>query len=292
MKVQEYTKADHARSLYFDGRHNEAFIEAEVLCLSPEPLEKLSGLLLKACIQSERNEFSACLVTLKIAGPLIDDAPAKSQAAFYGQRAFVRVKIGKRSDALVDYEAARVRALEAEDELSELSVRNNLARIYGQTDRFDEAISESDKAIQIARKLNERIYLGRCYDQRALILNDNKLYVEAVRWSEKAIAILGSHPAAAEARMTHGRALIGVGESYLDHPDPVENFRVRREIVNSIIVSLNREVIEEALERCEGNIKRASQLLNVQHQSLQGSINRFDLRPHQKRQVKRSIIVK
>lgn len=61
MKVQEATKADHARALYFDGRHDEALTEAEVLCLLPEPLERLSGLLLKACIQAERNQFSESL---------------------------------------------------------------------------------------------------------------------------------------------------------------------------------------------------------------------------------------
>jgi len=292
MKLQEYTRVDQARSLYFDGRHDEALIEAEVLCLSPEPLERLSGLLLKACIQAERNEFSESLDTLKIAGPLIDAAPARSKAAFHGQRAFNRVKIGRKNPALVDYEAARFWASEANDELSQVSISNNLAKVYSDVGRYENAISESDRAIQLARKLNERIYLGRCYDQRAQILNDHKLYVEAVRWSEKALALLGAHPASAEARLTHGRALIGVGESYLDSPDPVEDFRVRREIVNSIHVSLSPELINLALERCEGNIKRTAQFLRVKHQSLQGSINRFELRPHQKRHVKRSIIAK
>lgn len=292
MKVQEYTKAEHARALYFDGRHEEALIEAGVLCLSPEPLERLSGLLLRACIQSERNEFSESLDTLKIAGPLIDNAPAKSKAAFYGQRAFNRVKVGRKNPALLDYEAARVYALEGNDELSVIAIRNNLAKVYSDVGRYDDAINESDAAIHLARKLNERIYLGRCYDQRAQILNDHKLYGEAVTWSEKALALLGSHPASAEARLTHGRALIGVGESYLHHDDPVHNFRVRRECVNSIDLPLSRGVIELALDRCEGNIKQAAHLLHVKHQSLQGSINRLELRPHQRRQVRRSIILK
>lgn len=286
------TKVDIARSHYFAGEYDAAINEAEILIASSEVTERVGGLLLKACIQSERNQFSECLATLKIAGPLIDQVPAKSKAAFHGQRAYVRVKIGRRKDALVDYEAARFYAQESGDRLAEATVRNNLARVYSQCKRFDDAIAESDNAITMFRALNERIYLGRAYDQRAQIFNDNGFYSEAVRWSEKALSVLGSHPASAEARMTHGAALIGLGETYLDHPDPVENFRTRRALVNSINTSLDPGTIQIALDRCEGNILRASVLLNVKHQSLQGAVNRFKLKSSQSRQVRRSLIKK
>ena len=286
------TKIEIARSLYFAGDYDAAIEEAEILIASGGIAERVGGLLLKACIQSERDQFSECLDTLKVAGPLIDQASAKSRAAFYGQRAFARVKTGRKKDALIDYEAARVYAQESGDQLAEATVRNNLARIYGQCERFDDAITESDSAILMFRKLNERIHLGRAYDQRAQILNNEGLYSEAITWSEKALSILGTHPASAEAKMTHGVALIGLGESYLDHPDPVENFRTRRAMVNMINTSLGPEVIQLALDRCEGNVLRASVLLNVRHQSLQGAVNRFKLKSHQNRTVRRSVMKK
>jgi tetratricopeptide (TPR) repeat protein len=294
MEVLDATRGgvEHARSLYFAGNYGEALRAAEVLISSCDLAEQVGGLLLKACIQSEHEQFSECLDTLKVAGPLIDHAPAKSRAAFHGQRAFARVKVGRKKDALIDYEAARVYAQESGDQLAEGTVRNNLAGIYSQLGRFDDAITESDNAILMFRKLNEHIYLGRAYDQRAQILNNQGLYSEAITWSEKALGILGKHPAAAEARMTHGSALIGLGESYLDHPDPVENFRVRRSMVNMINLSLGPDVVQLALDRCEGNVLRASVLLNVKHQSLQGAVNRFKLKAHQNRIVRRSIIKK
>lgn len=286
------TKADEARALYLAGRFDEALDIAEALIESPDPAEKLSGLLHKACIQSERDQFLDSLETLKLAGLLIDQAPAKSKAAFHGQRAYCRVKLERNDKALVDYEAARVYAQEAQDELAEARIRNNLARVYSRLDRLDDAIVENDAAIHIFRRLNERVQLGRAYDQRAQILNDGKMYADALKWSDQAIAILGSHPSSVEARATHGRALIGVGQTYLGIPDPVENFRTRREIANSINVQLDPETARLALIRSGGNVQRAANLLKVQHQSLQASVKRFNLQSLQKRRVRRSIITK
>lgn len=282
-----------ARDRYVAGDYCGAISLCESgLANNATQTERLGLLLLKAYCESEIGEYEHSLETLKIAGPLIDDAGAGHRAKFHGQRAYARVKMGRQDESLVDYEAARFWAQEACDVTTEATVRNNLAKVYSGLGRFGEAVDESDSAIGIAVRLNDPILLGRFYDQRARILNEHGQHNEALSFSEKALRLLVHHPTVAEARMTHGTALIGIGKSYLDGPDMVENFRIRRSIVNSIDISLDAQTLQMALDRCAGNVQRAAKVLNVKHPALLKAVKKFGLASHQRKHLHRSIIKK
>lgn len=247
-------------------------------------------LLLKACAEGELRLYADCLGTLKLAGPLIDAAAPIAKARFHAQRAYVRVKLDKKDEALVDYEAAKFWAETAGDDLTVASIRNNLGKVYSGLDRFDEAIAESEAAIAHMRTLDNPVYLGKAYDQRAQILIDHGRYSEALDFSEKALNLLADHPDVAEARATHGQALIGMGEEFLHHPDLVEDFRMRRNAVESIDKSAGKEVVSLALERCAGNVKLAAAVLRISHPALLKSIRRHNLGTSQAKHLHRSII--
>jgi len=297
MREKTLTEVDDlelARNLFHAGDYHDA--ESAVDAVLDGPVisgdAKFAALLLKASIYSETNRLNGSLEVLKSAGPLLDAAPASQKARFYGQRAHVRVKLGHTDGPLVDYEAARFWAQEAGDKFSEASIRNNLAKRYGDSGRIEEALKESDAAIMMILELDQEIYLGRFYDQRAQILNDRGMFSEALQFSEQAIRLLEGHPAFPEASDTHARALRGVGTAYLNRLDPITRFRVSRTICKSLDIPLDPEIIQMAMERSDGNVYRAAILLDIKHPSLLESIKRHGLQDLQHRRHLKSIIKK
>lgn len=282
-----------ARELYAAGDYDQALMELqECVANAPDGETRLGALLLRACIQSERFQYSTSLQTLGTAAPLVDDAPAKLKARFHGQRAHLRVKLGKLDRALVDYEAARVWAHEAGDDLSVAIIYNNLAKVYSGLGSYSEAIDNSDIAIRMFLRAGDRVNLGRAYDQRAQIHIEHREFADALNWSRKAINNLGSHPLLTEARTTHGRALIGLASNYLEDATQVDRYRSYRMAVDSLEVALDADLVRSALERTDGNTKQAASLLNLPRTSLIDAVNRFHLDSHQRRHHRKSLITK
>lgn len=260
-----------ARVLYDSGDFGACLVEVEPFTRPPAgKAVRCEALLRKARCLSELGKFRDSLNTLEKILPFIDDQPARFKSYFHHQRARNRKKLLKTDDALLDYEAARFWAEESgEDPLSEAAIRNNIAKIYSEQGRFDEAVAESDRAIQIALRLREQIYLGSFYDQRAQVLLDRKDFSGAITFSKRALTLLDGHPSIVEARNTHGKALIGLGVSFLETDDPLESLRARRKAAKLIQVTPGTAEIELALTQSGGRVSQAADLLGMRHFALQ-----------------------
>lgn len=258
-----------ARELFISGDYAAAISAALPLTQPGNPTPtRIAALLLQASAESELGSYSDSRSTLETLSPLIEYGTARQQAHFYGQRAHVHRKTGNIDAALTDYEGARVWAIASEDDSTIARIRNNLAKIYSEVGRFDEAGKESDEAIAIARRLGENVLLGRYYDQRAQILIDQRAYPEALGYSEKAMDLLSESPALVEARTTHGRVLIGLGGQYLESEDPLATFKAKHSAVKMLQVSLDKELVSLALERTNGRVLSAADLLGVRHSAV------------------------
>lgn len=281
-----------ARACFRVGEYDEVEAIADRNLENPavNDADAIAFYVLKACVRTERGLFYESLELLSSAGPRLDGAAPREKALFYGQRARNYVQTGKLDAALVDYEAARVWAQEAGDLTIEARIRNNLARQYGNAGRFDDAIQEVDAAIEAARRLDDESLLGMFYDQKAQILNTAERFSESLMCSERAIGLLESHPSQAEAINTHETALIGLLIKYCEKGDPLESFRVRRKITNSIMRPVDREVITLALQKCDGHLLNAAKLLGVHHATLLKVINKETLQSLQRRRYKKSLI--
>lgn len=282
--------ADTARALYDDGKYKEAIKKADSVLNGDAPESiKLKVLHTKGAALWEIGQSDACFALLAEAGPLIDRAEPRSRASFFGQRALLFRSAGRLDDAMVDYEEARFWAQEAGDQQIEARVRSNLAKVYTELGRFEEANKESDAAIALAESLGEIVLAGRFYDLKAQNLVDQEKYGDALTCSLEAINRLDNHPSGAEARTTHAKALDAAIKDYLSATDTVDTFRLRRVIVNALTVKLDVHVVRLALKRSQGNVYSAAKLLNVKHPSLLEAIEKFDLVDQQKvhRQPKR-----
>lgn len=229
-----------ARALFAVGDYNDVLSLIEPIISDEEASvsDRCDALRLRACVESERGQWVGCLGTLKDAAPLIDLMPADKRAKFYGQRALAHRNVGEVDAALVDYEEARYWAKKAGDQQTEASVRNNLAKIYSDVGRGEEAIVEVDAAIKIATERQDEINLGRYYDMKAQVLIIRSEYEAAIENGKRAVGLLGhlsdTHTALIEARSTYSRALIGLAALYLEHPDPVAGYCARRDAAKLI----------------------------------------------------------
>lgn len=282
------------RALFTNGDYKETISVVEQIILGDgvDVESRFAAYLLKASSQSELGCYLASLETLRDAGPFLDDATARQKASFFGQRAHVNIKLNRDNGPLVDYEAARHWAQEADDELIEARVRNNLARVYSKSDRFVDAIVEVDAAIRIVTRLNDQINLGRFYDQKAQILLDHDHYAESVACGKKALGFLGDHPAALEARLTLGRALIKLGATYLEQPDPLDTFCAKRDAAKSIQVKLSPDLASMALRRSNGHVVQAAKFLGIRHYALTKIAARHSIERQPKRTRRKTLIKK
>jgi tetratricopeptide (TPR) repeat protein len=258
-----------ARACFDLGDYDEAIRLARATLPATDTDDRFAALQLIACAQARRGFFKQSLETLAAIGPLVDDLPPESKAKFFGQRAFAQSKLGHSGAALIDLEAARYWAEESEDQESVARARNNLAQQYKEAGRFDEALVEVGAAIEFAETFGDEILLGDLCDMKAQVMVDAGRYREATEFSERAITLLVDHPSLTEARATYGRALIGLGATYLEQEDPVATFAAKRRASDLVKCNLDQEIVHLALERSNGHVSKAANSLNVSHKAIQ-----------------------
>lgn len=276
---------DVARTLFDRGDYADAHALAmRMFQESPDLDVKIRAVLIASSCESETDKHKAALQTLGLAAPFVDLVAPVQKAKFYGQRAYLHTRL-KLSDGLIDYEAARFHALEAGDKVVEAQVRNNLAGCYRRAGRLDESLAESDAAIAIVRKLGERLLLGKFYDQKAQTLIKAGRYSDAVSIAKQSVDMLAGHPSLEEARINYGTALVALGSENLSSDDPVATSKAKRKASSYLNVHLDPNLLQMALDRADGRVARAAQLLGVAHPFLIREIKRHKLtrRPAQRR---------
>ena len=283
-----------AWDLYFSGGFEECIVQLEPYISEDVEVDiRRTALLRKSRCLSELGRYRDALRALLAVAPLVDEAGPQFKSQFFHQRAHVKRKTGDDNGALIDYAEAGFWAEEINDELGQACVRNNIAKLYSEADRLDEAIKESDAAIAIAKQLNDDIHLGRFYDQRAQILVEHKQFSEALVFSRPAARLLANHPALAEARHTHGIALAGLAAEHLtNESDPIATFRGRREAQQILAAPLDEDILRYALELCEGHVAQAAALLGVTHRAVIKAAEHFDLPRQPKQRRTKRVIVK
>lgn len=284
---------DVARALYDRGDYKEAHALAMRIFADHESVEvKLRALLTASACRSEQKRYADALTTLNLGGELLDDVGPVQKAKFFGQRAYLHTQLKDDENVLIDYAAARMYAEAAGDKVIEAQARNNMAGCYRRLKRYEESIAESDAAINVVRRSGDRLWLARFYDQKAQTLLEMVRYEDAAALSRKAVEMLGDHPSGFEARMTYGRALILLGAYYLETDDPVETFCSKRQAARSIDEPPSPELIQLALDRVDGRVSKAAQLLGVSYTTLIESIDRYRLTRREPQRRARSIILK
>lgn len=254
--------------------------------------ERFKALLLMACSEWRKGWAKQSLQTLRKAAVLFDEMPARLKGRFHGQRAVAYSRLKNHDAALLDLESAKFWAEEADDQEEIAIARNNLAKQYSDVGRFEEAIIEVDAAIGHAQRYENDHLLGQFCDMKAQILIKNNQFEEALEFSERAMSLLGSHPGLmTEARETHGRALIGLGATYLAQNDPIASLRARRRAAELLPTTVDKETIQLALEQTDGNVLNAAENLGVYHSHLLNSIKKYEL-PYQARRRARSVVRK
>lgn len=252
---------------------------------------RFKALLLMACSEWRKGWAKQSLQTLGKASALFDEMSPRLKGRFHGQRAVAHSRLKNHDAAVVDLESAKFWAQVANDQEEIAIARNSLAKQYSNAGRFDEAISEVDAAIEFARHRQDEPLLGQFCDMKAQILVKAKRFEEALRFSERAMSLLESHPALTEARETHGRALIGLGATYLAQDDPIASLSARRRAAELLPTTIDKESLELALERANGNVLSAADDLGVSHSHLLNSIKKHGL-PYQARHRARSVVRK
>lgn len=283
-----------ARALYEVGDYEDALRVLAVMMAIPDldSVNRLGGYLLKACIEWRQQDLARSLETLGMAGPLVDSAPPELRGKYFGQRALAHRGLYQTDAALVDYEQARDCAMETADARTEASIRNNIAVIYNELGRRDEALVEIDAALKTFIRLRDDVNAGYCHDTRAQVLLSAGRYEEARHHSEKALRLLVDDPARVGALRHYGLAMIGIGAGYLDKPESVEQFRARHHAAKLIDAELNRELIQIALSRSGGHVLGAAKLLDVSHSVLIKLIAKYNLERAPKRHRRKSTITK
>lgn len=279
-----------ARARFDSGDYEEAIALARsTLSSLSRKQDRFKALHLIACSEGQKGWYKQSLRTLALVGELVDDLPAITRARFHGQRAFVHSKLKEVNEALIDLEAAKFWAEESGDAESIARARNNLSKQYSDAGRFDEALTEVNAAIEFALGHTDKVLLGQFYDMKAQILISRGQFSEALECSEAAMELQSGHPSAIEARETHGRALIGLGASYLTQDDPVATFRARRNALDLIPAALTNELIKLALEQSNGNVLNAASRLGIYHSALLKAMKNNGI-PHKPRA--RSLVTK
>ena len=280
-----------ARALYDDGRYFECSSETRrLLRLLKDESDRLRAMLLLASSEWELGRRDECLQIMVEAGSLLDNAPVQLKGKFYGQRALLYRNAGELDRSLIDYEEARFWARAARDLEVEARVRNNLAKVYSDLGRLDDALREVNCAIEIAVGLNETILAGRFTDMKAQILFAHRKYEQSLSTSVTSLNLLRGHPAESEARETHDKTFNQLAADYLRTDDPVEKFSLRRMIVKGLGGPIDAQLIQVALSRSDGIVKKAADLLNVKHTSLAEAIEKHKLQVRPKRQRAKPLI--
>lgn len=265
-----------ARACFDLGDYRETVSIAKATLPSlVEPEKRFTAFQLIACSQWRQGLYRQSLDTLAEIGPLVDDLPPALMAKFFGQRALAYSKLGNSDAALMDLENARYWSEECGDQQSLARARNNLAKQYKEAGRFDEALAEVNFAIEFAEGFGDEILLGELCDMKAQVLVDARHYSAAAELSERALTLLGNHPSLTEARETYGRALIGLGVTYLEQKDPIATFAARRRASEMIRCTLDENIVHLALERSNGRVSKAAELVGVHHEAMAKAAKKY-----------------
>jgi tetratricopeptide (TPR) repeat protein len=206
--------------------------------------------------------------------------------------------------ALVEYAAASYHFEEAKHRCYRANVENNLGFLYYKINRCKEAHEHLDKARRVLSSLKDKVTIAEVDETRACVFLKERRYVEAEQVAFSAVRALqkGRQSKLAEALITHGRALVGLGNyvaaldtfrraiAFAEHTgnlnraadaalaafqemgdhlttSEVDRIASGRKFTDAKQV-LEHDAIKRALDDANGSITYAARSLGMPHQSL------------------------
>lgn len=209
---------------------------------------------------------------------LLDQAEPLERGKFYCQRGYLNRRLKKRDKAIEDYTAACVRYEQAGDLARVARIKNNLANIYKDAKRYDDAHESIDAAILVL----EGDFLAQAYDTKASIYLAEQNYVQAEKFAAKSVGLLGRdrRQLLAESLITMAQALAGLGKftessqvldratefaRYLNNDDLVITVLQGRVKAFMIAESICRERSVLTARKLTTSARAAAAKLNVNH---------------------------
>ena len=267
-----------------------AFLDAREFESAVDITTDVSALLYQTCACTERGEYKKALSILS--EMVIDSAAPRIKWSFYHQRALAHSRTGNQDAALIDYTAARDWARESGEDICQARTQNNLAKLYSEVGRLDEALEEVNCAIKIATRVSDQSLLGRFTDQKAQILLEHDQLSEAVDTARRAVGLLelhGNETTLSEARETYGKALIRYGILNLNRIDPVRSHAAKN--LSGVVVKLEAELLQDVLDRTQGMVTPAAAMLGEHHTTVMKAIDKYKLDRKPKRRRAKSLIL-
>ena len=139
------------------------------------PAKKYSENLEK--LRSLEDEFLGC-----------DDDCLKGD--FYNHCALALKNLDKKTEALGQFELARYYHQRSRHKIYLATVENNLANLYREMGRFQDAHESIDNATRIFKQIKDKTREGFSLDTKALVYFAESKYDEALRTADKALVIL------------------------------------------------------------------------------------------------------
>jgi tetratricopeptide (TPR) repeat protein len=191
----------------------------QALANARQPETKLRVLVNSSSVEISSGRFAQALCSLDEAAVLLEQtADHGTKGRYHSQRALVYKKFGEPENldrALIEYSAASMYLAEAGDTRFLAAVENNIGSLLVLLGRHAESITHLDKARGIFVALKDAGNVAQVNETRAQAFIAERRYGEAERAAFAAASTLergDEHALLAEALVTYGRALAGLGK--------------------------------------------------------------------------------
>jgi len=277
---RDFCDVELARAYWHCGEKDE--VKAILECVQPQTDEiRFAWGLMRSIAEPQHKR---ALSFLKAIDHLVDQAEPLDRGKFYCQRGYLHRRLKKRDKAIEDYTAATIWYEQAKDLVRVARMKNNLANIYKDAKRFDDAHESVDAAISgLSGDL-----LAQAYDTKAGIYLAEQNYVMAEKFSAKSISLLGQdrRELLAESLITMAQALAGLSRftessqvldratefaRYLNNDDLLITVLQGRIKTVSITESICRERAVLTAKALTHTARGAAAKLNITH----AAVNKF-----------------
>lgn len=284
------------------GEFNEAIALCDsVLADSPNSEVKFSAVLTQAIAEQRLGHLDKAETLLTSIVPLLSDMTPLLQGKFWLQRGCLARQSGDPERAMDAYYNASIHFQEAPSLRWEAAASNNLAGVYTDLDRFLEAHIAAERAITLWRRIGDKGFEARTWDQIAKIHLKEGNFGKAERDSRRSVELLAESENQywlAQSLITHGSALSHLAteqarrqlERAAELCEQVGNLHMAREAYTELwkIVTHAKElaansrgavspvehlVIEKLLEHHDGKVSTVAKELGIRHQSLDKMIS-------------------
>lgn len=261
------------------GAWREGNVENALLIIRSVLTEEMSPAVAAACYSAEAGflaemeDFEGSLESLQKMSPFLEAASVEIQGTFYNQRGRAHRRLGNYDAALTDYTGALALWQGCGDRNYEGAAYINLAECYLIMKDVEEAYLNIAQAFAVLPTDSE--YLCNAYDTKAKVLLADGKAERAFQCIEKALSLTGGNE-------TWER-------TFLDTRDQIKE-RLMELLVPVAVMKdaddLKVKMVRYALQKADGSVTIAAELLGTSHQVIAYTADHNDIdRAHRKKSI-------